>query len=191
MERAAAEIPPAVAAGPQFSTRCFEDRLRDYDATVLRCTPHDVTATVARRLEDLRARRALVAADFDPNLANALPVECRHDTELSYGEIQMFDVVNTTSALCIAETGTIVLQGTPGQGRRALSLLPDVHLCLVDASDVVATVPEAFARLEETGTLPATFISGPSATADIEMTRVKGVHGPRFLHVVLVENEFR
>jgi L-lactate dehydrogenase complex protein LldG len=90
--------------------------------------------------------------------------------------------------VAIAETGTLVLQNVPGQGRRILSLVPDYHLCVVLASQIVATVPEAFARLAATSTLPTTFISGPSATADIEMTRIKGVHGPRFLDVVIVED---
>ena len=79
-----------------------------------------------------------------------------------------------------------MLQNAPGQGRRALSLVPDYHLCVIDAASVVATVPEAMAALQATATLPTTFISGPSATADIEMTRIKGVHGPRFLDVLLV-----
>jgi L-lactate dehydrogenase complex protein LldG len=88
--------------------------------------------------------------------------------------------------VAIAETGSIVLQNAAAQGPRILSLVPDYHLCVVFAEQVVATVPEAFARLEATASLPTTFISGPSATADIEMTRIKGVHGPRFVDVVLV-----
>jgi L-lactate dehydrogenase complex protein LldG len=169
----------------------FEDRLRDYDATVLRCSPEELGTAVARRFAELKANTVLVAADFDPGFVEALPVTWKRDRELSYAELEACDAVLTTSTLGIAETGTLVLQGVPGQGRRALSLVPDVHVCLVNASDVVATVPEAFARLERTAALPPTFISGPSATADIERTRVKGVHGPRFLHVVLIEDESR
>jgi L-lactate dehydrogenase complex protein LldG len=93
----------------------------------------------------------------------------------------------TACSVAIAETGSIVLQNADGQGPRVLSLVPDYHLCVVFADQVVATVPEAFARLAATSTLPTTFISGPSATADIEMTRIKGVHGPRFVDIILVE----
>jgi L-lactate dehydrogenase complex protein LldG len=88
--------------------------------------------------------------------------------------------------VAIATTGTLVLQNAPGQGARKLSLVPDYHLCVVDSSQVIETVPEGFAALEQSKSSPTTFISGPSATADIEMTRIKGVHGPRFLDVILV-----
>src|SRR5690242_6329258 len=100
-------------------------------------------------------------------------------------DLDEFDGVLTGSTVAIAETGTIVLQNAAGQGRRAVTLVPDYHLCIVEVSDVVGTVPEAMGRLRATATLPITFFSGPSATADIEMTRIKGVHGPRFLDVIL------
>jgi L-lactate dehydrogenase complex protein LldG len=108
------------------------------------------------------------------------------DEGMAAAELDAVDGVMTASTLAIAETGTIVLQGVAGQGRRAVSLVPDYHLCVVDAASVVETVPEAMARLQGTAGLTTTFISGPSATADIEMTRIKGVHGPRFLDVILV-----
>jgi L-lactate dehydrogenase complex protein LldG len=92
----------------------------------------------------------------------------------------------TGCTLAIAETGTLVLQNVPGQGRRAATLVPDYHLCIVDAGKIAATVPQAMERLHPTANLATTFISGPSATADIEMTRIKGVHGPRFLDVILL-----
>jgi len=94
--------------------------------------------------------------------------------------------VLTSATLAIAETGTIVLQDAPGQGRRAITLLPDYHLCVVRAETLVQTVPEAMRALESTAALATTFFSGPSATADIEMTRIKGVHGPRFVDVILI-----
>ena len=99
----------------------------------------------------------------------------------------MFDGVITGATLAIAETGTVVLQSVAGQGRRAVTLVPDYHLCVVRVGDVVETVPEAMERLQATAELATTFVSGPSATADIEMTRIKGVHGPRFLDVILVD----
>jgi len=105
---------------------------------------------------------------------------------LGADELDRFDGVMTASTVAIAETGSIVLQNVAGQGRRAATLVPDYHLCIVRAEDVVETVPEAMARLQSTSQLPTTFFAGPSATADIEMTRIKGVHGPRFLDVVLV-----
>ena len=109
------------------------------------------------------------------------------DAGFSSRELDGFGAVLTQATLAIAETGTLVLQGVAGQGRRAATLVPDFHLCLVEVGTVVATVPEAMDRLRATPGLPTTFVSGPSATADIEMTRIKGVHGPRFLHILLVE----
>jgi L-lactate dehydrogenase complex protein LldG len=160
------------------------DRLRDYDAEVEQASPADARAAVERVLAERHHPRMLVAAgtpleflDF-PN--------CTTDTGFSPTELDSFEGVLTEATLAIAETGTLVLQNVPGQGRRAATLVPDFHLCLLRIADVVETVPEAFRRLAQTATLPTTFISGPSATADIEMTRIKGVHGPRFLYVMLV-----
>jgi L-lactate dehydrogenase complex protein LldG len=114
-------------------------------------------------------------------------VEFLVDEDLAATELDVVDGVMTGATLAIAETGTVVLQNVAGQGRRAVTLVPDYHLCVVRMEDVVETVPEAMARLQATADLATTFVSGPSATADIEMTRIKGVHGPRFLDVILVD----
>lgn len=166
----------------------LEDRLRDYDAHVVRTTGGAVNQAIASMLAARGKRRLLIPRGLADLLGGELPPGFQFvvDDELALAEIETFDGIVTASTLAIAETGTIVLQNVPGQGRRAPTLVPDYHLCLVAAEAVVETVPEAFDRLAATATLATTFISGPSATADIEMTRIKGVHGPRFLDVLLV-----
>jgi L-lactate dehydrogenase complex protein LldG len=161
------------------------DRLHDYDAQVLRVSRNGVREGAAQMLAARGVRRMVIPAGLP---AEWLPdgVEFLVDEGMSAAELDAVDGVMTASTLAIAETGTIVLQGVSGQGRRAVSLVPDYHLCVVDVVNVVETVPEAMAWLQETAGLATTFISGPSATADIEMTRIKGVHGPRFLDVLLV-----
>jgi L-lactate dehydrogenase complex protein LldG len=166
----------------------LEDRLCDYDATVVRAPAGGVSTEIARLLAVRHLRRLVVPAGLVEALGEQLPAgfEFLTDTGFSPAELDGFDGVVTAATLAIAETGTIVLQNVPGQGRRAPTLVPDYHLCVVRMTDVVETVPEAFARLVLTAALATTFISGPSATADIEMTRIKGVHGPRTLDVILV-----
>lgn len=162
------------------------DRLVDYDAQVVRVGRDGVRDAVGRMLAARGVRRMVVPAGMT---AEVLPegIEFVVDEGLSAVALDGFDGVVTGSTLAIAETGTVVLQNVAGQGRRAVTLVPDYHLCVVDAADVVETVSEAMERLGGTSGLTTTFFSGPSATADIEMTRIKGVHGPRFLDVVLVE----
>jgi L-lactate dehydrogenase complex protein LldG len=162
------------------------DRLHDYDARVVRAMHVDVSRAAARMLQERKARRMVVPPGL---VAEWLPdgVEFVVDEGLPAAELDRVDGVMTGATLAIAETGTVVLQNVAGQGRRAVTLVPDYHLCVVRVEDVVETVPEAIGRLQATATLATTFVSGPSATADIEMTRIKGVHGPRFLDVILVE----
>jgi L-lactate dehydrogenase complex protein LldG len=160
------------------------ERLTDYRALVRRATPATLAATVSDALAGRGARRVVVP----PGLAIELPgwAHVTVDTGLSPVELDTYDGVVSRAAVAIAETGTIVLDGSPGQGRRAITLVPDYHLCVVEASQVVHLVPEAVARLERAAGRPLTWISGPSATSDIELERVEGVHGPRMLEVVLV-----
>jgi len=164
------------------------ERLTDYRAVVRRAEPARLPDTVAGALADRGARRVVVPPGLDlPSLG--LPgrldgVELVVDDGLPARELDGFDGVITSAAVAIAETGTIILDGSPGQGRRALSLIPDYHLCLIQAGQVVGLVPEAVARLHPDR--PLTWISGPSATSDIELNRVEGVHGPRTLEVILI-----
>lgn len=165
----------------------LEDRLRDYDATVVRASAGEVSAEIRRILTERGKLRVVIPAGLTEALGESLPdgIEFVVDNGMTSAELDAFGGVVTASTLAIAETGTIVLQNVPGQGRRAPTLIPDYHLCVVRAADVVETVPEAMSRLQATAAVAMTFVSGPSATADIEMTRIKGVHGPRFLDVIL------
>lgn len=163
----------------------LEDRLRDYDAGVYRCKPDGISMLVAKILAE-RGKQTIAVPTGIP--AEWLPtgVAFVEDMRGDVSAINACEGVLTSATLAISETGTIVLQDAPGQGRRAVTLLPDYHLCLVDAAKIVQTVPEAMARLQATAHVATTFFSGPSATADIEMTRIKGVHGPRFVDVILI-----
>jgi len=161
------------------------DRLEDYRATVLRCGPDDVAATVGAALD---AALAPGWAARDVVVAPGLPADWRpqgvaEDDGRPAVQLAGFAATVTGVAVAVAETGTLVLDGTPVCGRRALSLLPDCLVCVVTADQVTGNVPEGLARLDPTR--PLTMISGPSATSDIELERVEGVHGPRTLLVVL------
>jgi L-lactate dehydrogenase complex protein LldG len=158
------------------------DRLLDYKAEVTRCAPGEVGTAVAGALAG--AARLVTPADVPAEWLSAYPGVVVPDDGLSVSDLDAADAVLTGCAVAVAETGTIVLDAGAGQGRRALSLVPDCHVCVVRAEQVVGTVPAGLRRL--TATRPLTFISGPSATSDIELNRVEGVHGPRRLHVVLV-----
>lgn len=164
----------------------FTHRLVEYDAGVVRVTRAQIADAVARLLGQRGLKRIAISDDLP---AEWLPAGFQFEKASAFGAQQLdkLDGVLSGCTVAIAETGSIVLQNAPAQGPRSLSLVPDYHLCVVFAAQVVETVPECFARLDATAALPTTFISGPSATADIEMTRIKGVHGPRFLDVLLVE----
>ena len=174
----------------------FAERAADYLAVVERVPAAGLAAAVARALAERRTARPVpfVVPDGLPAawLAELSPaIELRRDDPpLSAAELDMTAGVVTGCAVAIAETGTIILEhgpGAAGQGRRALTLVPDFHLAVVHAGQVAADLAGGFARLDPAR--PHTLISGPSATSDIELIRVEGVHGPRQLHVLLVSQE--
>ena len=166
--------------------RLFEHRLREYDAGVYRASADGISGKLAEILSGRTCKRVVIPEGLERSW---LPegFEFMAGTQFDNYELDQIDGVLTGCTIAIAETGSVVMQNALGQGPRILSLIPDYHLCVVFAEQVVETVPEAFASLEASSSLPTTFFSGPSATADIEMTRIKGVHGPRFLDVLLVE----
>jgi L-lactate dehydrogenase complex protein LldG len=164
----------------------FAERVADYRATVRFAQPGELATVIAEILTERTVGSLVVPAEIPPGwLAAATGVErLRDDPPLSKAALDAADAVITDCAVGIAETGTIVLDAGPAQGRRALSLLPDRHVCVVEVDRIVGTVPEALARLDPSR--PQTWISGPSATSDIELQRVEGVHGPRVLDVIVV-----
>jgi L-lactate dehydrogenase complex protein LldG len=175
--------------GPADLTERLVDRLLDYRALVRRCAADDLAATVASALMDRHAYTVVVPSGLDQSWVAGAGANIRidgstPDEQLSVAELDGSDGVLTTCAVAIAETGTLILDGSAGQGRRVITLIPDYHLCVVLPDQIVADVPQALARL--TPTRPLTMISGPSATSDIELNRVEGVHGPRTLEVVIV-----
>ena len=171
---------------PDARTRLMVDRLREYDAEVVECAPGELPAVIAAQLAR-SGRRTFVAPAGLPSEWLAEGYEWKVDHQLEADEIEKAQGVVTAAFCGVANSGTIVLHHSAQEGRRILTLLPDWHLCVLRASQVVETFPEYFSRCEQAPPL-VTWISGPSATADIEMTRIKGVHGPRFLAVVLVRD---
>jgi L-lactate dehydrogenase complex protein LldG len=159
----------------------FCERVAEYQATVHRIDAADVAAAVRAILAG--AERVGAPAGFAD-----LGLKVIADDTLTIGELDTLDAVVTGSALAIADTGTIVLDSGPASGRRALTLIPDHHVCIVDAATIVPSVPDAVAQLAGAAAegRPITLISGPSATSDIELDRVEGVHGPRVLDVVVL-----
>jgi L-lactate dehydrogenase complex protein LldG len=162
------------------------ENLADYRAVVHRCTEAGLPAVIAGLLGRRGSRSVVVPPGLDPRWLADTEVTRVADTEdgTAHG-LDGVDSVVTGCAVAIAETGTIVLDGSPDQGRRRITLVPDHHICVVRVPEqVVASVPRALGRLDPAR--PLTWISGPSATSDIELDRVEGVHGPRTLEVVLV-----
>ncbi|WP_326653953.1 MULTISPECIES: LUD domain-containing protein [unclassified Streptomyces] len=165
----------------------LHENLADYRAIVHRTTPDEMPWLLMRLLAERGSATVLVPPGLPPEWLSAADATRIHDRSVSTAqELDAVDSVVTGCALAIAETGTIVLDAGPGQGRRRITLIPDHHICVVRVPDqVVASVPQAMSRLDPTR--PLTWISGPSATSDIELDRVEGVHGPRTLEVVLLQ----
>jgi L-lactate dehydrogenase complex protein LldG len=160
-------------------------RLVDYRAEVHRVQAHELRATVAGVCEAHGVARLGIPPGLDPDWRPA-SVDVVEDAGLSAHELDALDGVLTACTLAIAETGTLVLAAKADEGRRALTLVPDLHLCVVREDQVVDTVPAAFTQLAALARRPLTLVSGPSATSDIELDRVEGVHGPRRLVVLIV-----
>ncbi len=176
---------------PQARIKLLCERIGDYRAEVRRVSAAELPAAIAQALAGAGAVRVCVPAAIPPAWRPA-GVELVEDAPLSFDELDHLDGVLTGCTVAIAETGTIVLSAGPTEGRRAISLVPDLHVCVVGEEQVVETVPEAMALLGElvrAERRPLTFISGPSATSDIELNRVEGVHGPRQLIVLVVSKE--
>ncbi|NNU26558.1 LutC/YkgG family protein [Isoptericola sediminis] len=183
------------APGSEAVVEQLVDRLEDYRAHVHRVTADELPAVVARLVGELApvsgARPSVVVPPgLEPRWLDALPSDVvvhrdSPDAPMTAVQLDEMSAVLTAARVACSETGTIVLDGEPDQGRRAISLVPDVHLCVVRTDQVVQTVPEMVRRLADHPERPQTWISGPSATSDIELDRVEGVHGPRTLHVFL------
>ncbi|MFD4259112.1 lactate utilization protein C [Streptomyces sp. NPDC058534] len=161
----------------------FAERVADYRASVTRTDRAGLPAAIAAALTARRARNLALPEGFPAELLP--PGDWKwHGEPLDVPALDALDGALTLAAVGIAVTGTLVLDTGPGQGTRALTLVPDYHLCVIRAEQIAADVPDALSRLDPA--LPLTFVSGPSATSDIELDRVEGVHGPRTLHVIVV-----
>lgn len=190
------ETPRATVLDPGDPDRTtldgFAEIVADYRAEVVRVRADALPAAITTALRDHRCGSVVVPDGLDPAWVEAAgaaaEVRWERDT-MTHAELDATDAVVTAAAVGIASTGTIVLDHRPDQGRRALTLVPDTHVCVVRADQVVPDVPEGVERLrpDPAGARPLTWISGPSATSDIELERVEGVHGPRTLIMLLVE----
>jgi L-lactate dehydrogenase complex protein LldG len=158
----------------------FAKRAADYQATIHRTDPAGLPTAIAAAAG---GRRLVIPAGIPPDWTAGLATVA-DDPPLSNADLEAVPGVLTGAAVAIALTGTVILDAGPDQGRRALTLLPDLHLCVVRTDQIVGTIAEALDRLDPAR--PLTWISGPSATSDIELNRVEGVHGPRNLHIIIV-----
>ncbi|MFZ4662897.1 MAG: LutC/YkgG family protein [Caldilineaceae bacterium] len=166
----------------------FIERVTEYKAQVHRVTADQLPTAIAEALQRRGIERLVIPADLPAEWTSAAVTILRDSGELTHEMLDSTQGVLTGCAIGIAQTGTIVLDHSTYQGRRAISLVPDYHLCVVRAEQIVGLVPEAIRQLETAvqARRPITFISGPSATSDIELNRVEGVHGPRTLEVLVV-----
>ena len=172
--------------GADARIELFISRIQHYDGGIFRCDRAALADTIADALSE-RSKRRLVVPPAFPREWLPAGFDFIADDNLDYHDLDCSEGALTTCTVAIAFTGTIVLSHSPSEGRRALTLVPDYHLSIVEGEQIVETVPQAFDRLRELQPALVTTISGPSATADIEMTRIKGVHGPRTLDVIVVE----
>jgi len=174
--------------------KLFIERVGEYRATVSRVREDQLIDVISKSCQREEVQKLVIPEGFPHQwLPDDIdPMWDRSEKQLTHQELDSSDGVISTCALAVAQTGTIILDAGKGQGRRALSLLPDYHLCIVRQSQVVELVPEGFAHFDEkvkNEGPPITFISGPSATSDIELSRVEGVHGPRRLEILVVTEE--
>ena len=181
-DRSEVHVPRGYRATPAVDVDLFVEHVEDYRAVVVRCPLDEVEGRIADALP--AGARVVVPEGLLWHVAGAVR-DPGPDGPLSALDLDGMEAVVTGATVGIATTGTIVLSHGPGQGRRALTLVPDLHVCVVRADQVVADVPDAFTRLDPD--LPTTWVSGPSATSDIELDRVEGVHGPRNLHVIVAD----
>jgi len=175
---------------PEDRLHMFEDRLQDYGAGIFHSSEAGLPKTIVSALQARGKYKMIVPPELPqswlPTAVELPGLELLRDEQLSYDVLDQSDGVITGCTLAIAFTGTIILQSGPHEGRRAITLVPDYHVCIVRVDQIVELVPETLERLRTYGTRPITFFSGPSATADIEMTRIQGVHGPRVLDAIIV-----
>lgn len=171
----------------------FEENILDYKARIVRTPAKNAATEIVSALKEVGASSVVVPSGVEQGWVDAITASgikvLRDEPQLSHAELNEVHAVLTSSCVSVAETGTICLDHRPDQGRRALTLIPDRHICVVPASSVVSDIPEAMLRMRDAidNRRPLTWISGGSATSDIELSRVEGVHGPRKLFVVLAE----
>ena len=171
---------------PEDRLAMLEERIRDYGGGVHHASSEAELPRVIGEAIAARGKRRMVVPPEFPQSWLPAAIEIIRDEQLSYADLDRCDGVITACTLAIAWTGTIVLESGSLEGRRALTLVPDYHVCIVRTDQIVEFVPEGMEKLRAFATRPMTFFSGPSATSDIEMTRIKGVHGPRVLDAIIL-----